>query len=227
MASGHVNRTNRPNTWLHRPTWGNRPAFLWIAERFGVLRFRLMVKRGPHLRPQASEGEAQLVGKVRFAGPLSFWHPPRWRCRSFGPDCLEAWRTSRPRRKTRVRGDRRARAFLSYGGTAQEVAAAGMVCLEPDDGPGARCRGAPGQESRSRPRHPLSRRLQPGRQDDLHRPPYAAIVPLPRPGHRHWSLSHFARGGREDPDRSARPALPPCAPDRDACRADRRAGGGN
>src|SRR5439155_3520120 len=25
----------------------------------GVLRFRLMVKRGPHMRPQASEGEAQ------------------------------------------------------------------------------------------------------------------------------------------------------------------------
>jgi hypothetical protein len=22
MASGHVNRTNRPNTWLHRPTCG-------------------------------------------------------------------------------------------------------------------------------------------------------------------------------------------------------------
>src|SRR5215472_7938971 len=39
--------------------WGNRPASLWIAGRFGVLRFRLMVKRGPHLRPQASEGEAQ------------------------------------------------------------------------------------------------------------------------------------------------------------------------
>ena len=35
------------------------PAFLWIAERFEVLRFRLMVKRGPHMRPQASEGEAQ------------------------------------------------------------------------------------------------------------------------------------------------------------------------
>src|SRR5215831_17148731 len=29
--------------------WGNRPASLWIAGRFGVLRFRLMVKRGPHL----------------------------------------------------------------------------------------------------------------------------------------------------------------------------------
>jgi len=22
MASGHVNRTNRPNTWLHRPACG-------------------------------------------------------------------------------------------------------------------------------------------------------------------------------------------------------------
>ena len=39
--------------------WGNRPASLWIAGRFWVLRFRLMVKRGPCVRPQASEGEAQ------------------------------------------------------------------------------------------------------------------------------------------------------------------------
>src|SRR5262249_62374142 len=40
--------------------WGNRPAFLWIAERFWVLRFRLMVKRGHRsYGPQASEGEAQ------------------------------------------------------------------------------------------------------------------------------------------------------------------------
>jgi hypothetical protein len=39
--------------------WGNRPASLWIAEDFWVLRFRLMVKRGPWRRPQASEGEAQ------------------------------------------------------------------------------------------------------------------------------------------------------------------------
>jgi hypothetical protein len=29
------------------------------SRRFVVLRFRLMVKRGPRLRPQASEGEAQ------------------------------------------------------------------------------------------------------------------------------------------------------------------------
>ena len=84
MASGHANRTNRPNTWLHRPAtrrevltckpgavhtwhkadvplvltnvcfegknghgavatsfplmtqrWGNRPAYLWIAEDLG------------------------------------------------------------------------------------------------------------------------------------------------------------------------------------------------
>jgi DNA replication protein DnaC len=33
-----------------------RPADSW---RFWVLRFRLMVQRGPHLRPQRSEGEAQ------------------------------------------------------------------------------------------------------------------------------------------------------------------------
>src|SRR5678815_2162994 len=39
--------------------WGNRPSSLWIADDFGVLRFRLMVKRGPDFRPQASEGEAQ------------------------------------------------------------------------------------------------------------------------------------------------------------------------
>ena len=33
-----------------------RPADGWM---FWVLRFRLMVERGPHSRPQASEGEAQ------------------------------------------------------------------------------------------------------------------------------------------------------------------------
>src|ERR1700716_2227620 len=41
-----------------------RPS-LWIAEDFWVLRFRLMVKRGPWLRPQASEGEAHMY---HFAG---------------------------------------------------------------------------------------------------------------------------------------------------------------
>src|SRR6266536_3980708 len=36
----------------------------------------------------------------------------------------------------------------------------------------------------------LSRRLQPGRQDDLHRPAHAALVPLPRAGHRHREGAH-------------------------------------
>jgi hypothetical protein len=45
---------------LHPERWGNRPALLWMAEDFGVLRFRLMVKRGHRdYGPQASEGEAQ------------------------------------------------------------------------------------------------------------------------------------------------------------------------
>ena len=47
-----------------RPAFGgmmcNRPA-LWINRYFGVLRFRLMVKRGPCERPQASEGEASMA----------------------------------------------------------------------------------------------------------------------------------------------------------------------
>src|SRR6266566_2027921 len=126
-----------------------------------------------------------------------------------------------------ARGERDALALLSYGCSAQEVAAAGMVRFEPDDGPGARCGGAPGQESRSQARHPLPRRLQPGRQDDLHRPPHAAVAALPRTGHRHRSLPDPARGSRENPDRPAQPALPPCAPDRDARRAGRRARGRN
>src|SRR5712691_3648114 len=126
-----------------------------------------------------------------------------------------------------ARGERDALALLSYGCSAQEVAAAGMVRFEPDDGPGARRGGAPGQESRSQARHSLPRRLQPGRQDDLHRPPHAAIAALPRAGHRYRSLPDPARGGRENPDRSARLALPPCAPDRDARRAGRRARGRN
>lgn len=44
--------------WIRRDGVIGRPS-LWIAEDFWVLRFRLMVKRGPWSRPQASEGEAQ------------------------------------------------------------------------------------------------------------------------------------------------------------------------
>jgi hypothetical protein len=48
--------------------WGNRPSSLWIADDFGVLRFRLMVKRGPDFRPQASEGEARAMKVARHRG---------------------------------------------------------------------------------------------------------------------------------------------------------------
>ena len=32
MASGHVNRANRPNTWLHRPRLQNVQIFLANSE---------------------------------------------------------------------------------------------------------------------------------------------------------------------------------------------------
>src|SRR5215510_13920926 len=50
-----VLRGNAALQSLSRQRWGNRPASLWIAEDFWVLRFRLMVKRGPWSRPQASK----------------------------------------------------------------------------------------------------------------------------------------------------------------------------
>jgi hypothetical protein len=43
--------------------------------RFWVLRVRLMVKRGPHSRPQASEGEAasrSIFGRYLAAGNFQF-----------------------------------------------------------------------------------------------------------------------------------------------------------
>src|SRR5258708_36476315 len=52
QASLHVNAVGPEDGVIGRPS-------LWIAEDFWVLRFRPMVKRGPWLRPQASEGEAQ------------------------------------------------------------------------------------------------------------------------------------------------------------------------
>jgi len=41
-----------------------------------VLRFRLMVKRGPRIRPQASEGEAQ-HGPFCGTGRIGQGHPAR------------------------------------------------------------------------------------------------------------------------------------------------------
>ena len=43
-------------------------------ERFWVLRFRLMVKRGSRVRPQASEGEAQQHGPFCWTGRVGQGH---------------------------------------------------------------------------------------------------------------------------------------------------------
>ena len=66
VPSQNVRFTPRKRTFIKIPKcplyanrWGNRPGELVDSGRFWVLRFRLMVKRGPWLRPQASEGEAQ------------------------------------------------------------------------------------------------------------------------------------------------------------------------
>jgi hypothetical protein len=59
-GAGAETSQNAPAAISESPKDGviGRPS-LWIAEEFWVLRFRLMVKRGPWLRPQTSEGEAQ------------------------------------------------------------------------------------------------------------------------------------------------------------------------
>ena len=78
LWSAVVPTTLRPkgDTWCHGAwhRWGNRPALLWIAENLWVLRFRLMVKRGPlMMRPQASEGEAQ-HGSFCWTGRIGQGH---------------------------------------------------------------------------------------------------------------------------------------------------------
>src|SRR2546423_14664182 len=57
---------------------------LWIDEDFWVLRFRLMVKRGPWERPQASEGEAQ-HGPFCWIGRIG-QGDKRLYCGRHGPD---------------------------------------------------------------------------------------------------------------------------------------------
>ncbi len=93
-----------------------------------------------------------------------------------------------------------------------------MVRLQPDARSCARRHRAQGEEARPRPRHPVSGRLQPGRQGHLYRPAHAEDDESARARDRHRPLSHLARRGREDPDRSARPALSACPSDRHASR---------
>jgi transposase len=47
------------------------------SRRFGVLRFRLMVKRGPWMRPQASEGEAHWIRALATSKGAFANIPPR------------------------------------------------------------------------------------------------------------------------------------------------------
>jgi hypothetical protein len=49
MASGHVNRTNRPNTWLHRPTCkrGEKPCQLGAVHTWHI---QVMIDRQVRLR---------------------------------------------------------------------------------------------------------------------------------------------------------------------------------
>src|SRR6478736_3578854 len=95
-----------------------------------------------------------------------------------------------------------------------------MVRLRSHARSGARCDPAPHQ-ARSPARHSLSRWLQRGRQDHLHRPAYAAIFQIPGAHGRHRPLSHSSRGGGKNADRSDRAALPSRSSDRHT----RRAGG--
>jgi hypothetical protein len=74
MASGHVNRVNRPNTWLHRPMLQNVKKALANSEPSTH-------RNGPqaivcHL--VANGGKADMAGEARFG---SDWHQPdRARC---------------------------------------------------------------------------------------------------------------------------------------------------
>src|SRR5262245_24386546 len=49
MASGHVNRTNRPNTWLHRPACGREesPCQLGAVHTCALCGLKPDISRGP------------------------------------------------------------------------------------------------------------------------------------------------------------------------------------
>jgi hypothetical protein len=58
MASGHANRTNRPNTWLHRPSPG-RPHMATSAA---------MSAGEPGWQGESSRGQGQNLGRGRGLG---------------------------------------------------------------------------------------------------------------------------------------------------------------
>jgi len=50
MASGHVNRTNRPNTWLHRPTCDVKKVLANSEPVSGI--YRVMSAAGGSHKPK-------------------------------------------------------------------------------------------------------------------------------------------------------------------------------
>jgi hypothetical protein len=56
MASGHVNRANRPNTWLHRPTLqtGKSPCQLGAVHTWHIAVNRVTTLQGPLLAEKRS-----------------------------------------------------------------------------------------------------------------------------------------------------------------------------
>ena len=81
MASGHVNRANRPNTWLHRPSLRRKKApcqlgaALWTGPRGAG--------SGSMLKMLQSRGPAGLAPLCVLTLPPSDFSGRRspWRCR--------------------------------------------------------------------------------------------------------------------------------------------------
>jgi hypothetical protein len=61
MASGHVSRIKRPNTWLHRPMLQNVKKLLPIRSR-------------PHM----AQSEAALSGRLATSAPTTSAAASRW-----------------------------------------------------------------------------------------------------------------------------------------------------
>ena len=87
MASGHVNRTQRPNTWLHRPSLRRED-------------FSLPTRSRPHMGPKRTcrgpPAMSALGGLSRHGGFMSS-RPPSLRgdtraVRGFSPESLGAWK---------------------------------------------------------------------------------------------------------------------------------------
>ena len=83
MASGHVNRTKRPNTWLHRPTLQNVKKALANPEPSTHGTFRTC---GPDLTMSVVGGRAEVAGMRR----TDAIDPNVWSGRALQEDFVES-----------------------------------------------------------------------------------------------------------------------------------------